>query len=259
MTVVLEKAPVKYESEIAPGLFVFRLDAPRIAESARPGQFVQIDPGDEFFLRRPFSIQDAGEGEIELLIKVVGRGTAALVKRGSPWDVMGPLGAGFTIHSNLKAVLVGGGVGVAPLKMLFKILERQGVPADFYVGAGTARDIPFAADDPLRGRLITATDDGSAGFKGTVVDCLRTNLKEGDEPFIYACGPEPMLFALRDFMLERGLDGEFSLESRMACGMGVCQGCAVPAGEGYILVCKEGPVAPFNYIEESVFTGGAAV
>ncbi len=254
MSVFIEKTSILSKTEISPGLYVFRLAAPKIAESARPGQFVQIDPGDRFFLRRPFSIQDADGAEIELLIKVVGKGTAALVQLEGPWDVIGPLGTGFTLKRESKSILVGGGVGVAPLKMLYRAMARGGLNPAFYVGARAAGEIPFAPDDPVRDALNIATDDGSEGFRGTVVECLKAQIAAGDRLFIYACGPSPMLAALREFMLERGLDGEFSLENRMACGMGVCQGCALPVEEGYKLVCKEGPVLPFSQIDERILS-----
>jgi len=96
-----------------------------------------------------------------------------------------------------------------------------------------------------------ATDDGSEGFHGTVVQSLEDALGFVENPFIHACGPKPMLTALREFMLANEIDGDFSLENRMACGIGVCQGCAIPVEDGFKLVCKDGPVFPFDYIDDS--------
>lgn len=239
----LESAPIAGKWEINPGLHFFKLIAPRIAGSARPGQFVEIDPGEEFFLRRPFSIQDAYGDTVEILVKVVGKGTAKLVEREDAWNLLGPLGNEFSRPEGMTPVLVGGGVGVAPLKFLFNTLNRSNIEVKkFLIGAQTAAEIPIHIEDPIRGSLTIATDDGSEGFRGTVVDLLKQTIDSLVKPYIYACGPQPMLTALRKFMLEKGLDGEFSIESRMACGMGVCQGCAVPVGQGFKLVCRDGPV-----------------
>ena len=247
---ILETAKVIGRAEINSGLFVFRLESPQIAGLAKPGQFLEIDPGRRFFLRRPFSIQDADSGILEILIKVVGEGTAELVENTGKWNIFGPLGRGFDTEAEGDAVLVGGGVGVAPLKMLYREFQRRNRDSTFLIGARTEAEIPMASDDPVRSELVIATDDGSAGFQGTVVELLQDALPSRLNPYIYACGPLPMLKALKEYMREKELPGEFSLENRMACGMGVCQGCGIPSGDAYKMVCKDGPVLNVEEIGE---------
>lgn len=276
MLPLIEKVAVKEKREIFPGMYEFILEGREISSYAHPGQFVEIDTGDAFFLRRPFSIQNADDDNLEILVKVVGRGTEALVKREEEWNLMGPLGRGFKYRETDSALMVGGGVGIAPLKFLYKRITGRAVrygtlsyaePSTqkslfelaerkrirFLVGARTAGEIPLHKNDPLRQEAIIATDDGSEGFKGTVVDMLeaQSELWE-DAPAIFACGPTPMLKAMYDFIRRRGLAGQFSLESRMACGVGICQGCALPFKEGYRLVCKEGPVFDIDDLNREI-------
>ena len=251
MNPVLEKTEVIEKIEISPGLFIVKLESEKISKSAQPGQFVEVDPGGEFFLRRPFSIMNAYWGTIELLIKIVGDGTRSLLELKTPWDLIGPLGNTFTVEADTTPVLAGGGVGAAPLKFFAERLYNDGRNFEFYLGARTAKEIPLEKSDKLAEIINFATDDGSEGFHGTVVQSLEDALGFVENPFIYACGPKPMLAALREFMLENEIDGDFSLENRMACGIGVCQGCAVPVEDGFKLVCKDGPVFPFDYIDES--------
>ena len=252
MSPIIEEAEVIAKTVLSPDLFVFILSAPRISAIAKPGQFVQIDPGDKFFLRRPFSIQDAYGDEIEILIKVVGEGTQALVNKESPWNLIGPLGNSFTINPDTTPILVAGGVGVAPLKFLaIKLLEKD-ISFHFFVGARTPQDNPIHPDDKINSIVNYAFDEGADSFQGTVVQYISKYLITIHKPaFFQACGPLLMLAELRRFMISREFQGEFSLESRMACGMGICQGCAVPVKGGYKLVCKDGAVFPFDEIDGS--------
>ena len=245
-----EKTAIIDKIEISKDLFIIRLESQQISKSSQPGQFVEIDPGEKFFLRRPFSVMDAYWGTIELLIKVVGGGTRSLLDVDTPWDLIGPLGNTFTVQPDTTPVLVGGGVGVAPLKFFANRLTNDGRDFEFYIGARTSAEIPLEKCDKLRKKIEFATDDGSQGFHGNVVECLSDAIGFIENPFIHACGPRPMLAALREFMLENEIDGDFSLENRMACGIGVCQGCAIPVEDGFKLVCKDGPVFPFDYIDE---------
>lgn len=243
-----EQAEVIDRTQLSESLFRFRLKCPSIAAEARAGQFVEIDPGDKFFLRRPFSIQRADNGIIVLLIKTVGMGTEALVRKEGKWDIIGPLGNSFCLKDGYTPVLVGGGVGVAPLIFFADELRKSNRKFRFILGAKSEKEIPATKGDPLFPLLQIATDDGSRGYAGTVVDYLHEFSNGLEKPFIHACGPKPMLKALRELMILKGWKGEFSLESRMACGIGICQGCAVPVKDGFALVCKDGPVFPFDYI-----------
>jgi dihydroorotate dehydrogenase electron transfer subunit len=206
-----------------------------------PGQFVMaraagypvtFDP----FLARPLSFYDH-DGEVaSLLFEVRGRGTALLDGAGRI-EVSAPLGRGFRIDPSVeRAALLGGGVGIAPLKILGRRLAELDTPYDVFLGfadaatAGAARDFPDAA---------VATMDGSAGTHGTVLDATGDL---GEYGAVYACGPNPMLAAVKLVVREDVLC-EVSVEERMGCGNGSCNGCVVPVrGGGYVRSCVEGPV-----------------
>jgi len=211
--------------------------------SVDPGQFVMartagypttLDP----FLARPFSFYDH-DGEIaSLLFEVRGRGTA-LLDLAPTIEVTAPLGKGFRIEPALgRAALLGGGIGVAPLKILGRRLDAMHVPHDIFLGFADAESAVVAREFP--GARV-ATMDGSAGTHGTVMDTTDTLRDYGA---LYACGPNPMLAAVK---LAAGEDSlcQLSVEERMGCGNGSCNGCVVPVhGGGYIRSCVEGPVFP---------------
>ena len=206
-----------------------------------PGQFVMaraagypitLDP----LLARPFSFYDHDGETASLLFEVRGRGTA-LLDRAGRIEVSAPLGRGFRIEPDAeKAALLGGGVGIAPLKFLGRRMAEVGVRHDVFLGfadaatAGAAQDFPGAA---------VATMDGSAGTHGTVLDAIPDL---GEYGTVYACGPNPMLAAVKRAVDEDALC-ELSVEERMGCGNGSCNGCVVPLrGGGYVRSCVEGPV-----------------
>jgi dihydroorotate dehydrogenase electron transfer subunit len=208
-----------------------------------PGQFVMaraagypatLDP----FLARPFSFYDYSGEMASLLFEVRGRGTA-LLDVASTMEVTAPLGKGFRIDPDLgRAVLLGGGIGVVPLKILGRRLDAMGVPYDVFLGFADAKSAEVAQDFP---GAEVATMDGSAGTHGTVLDA--THPLENYWA-IYACGPNPMLAAVKLAAGENGLC-QLSVEERMGCGNGSCNGCVVPVrGGGYIRSCIEGPVFP---------------
>lgn len=214
----------RWDGPIEPGQFVMAraVGAPRI-----------LDP----LLARPLSVYDH-DGEVaSLLFEVRGRGTALLGLARDVIEVSGPLGRGFRVEENGgRAALLGGGIGIAPLKILSRKLDGLGVPHDVFLGfadAGTARaarEFPGAS---------VATMDGSAGVPGTVLDAVP-NL-EGYAA-VYACGPNPMLAAIKE-AVGNGRLCQLSVEERMGCGNGSCNGCAVPVrGRGYVRSCVEGPV-----------------
>jgi dihydroorotate dehydrogenase electron transfer subunit len=209
--------------------------------SVAPGQFVMaravgypatFDP----FLARPFSFYDY-EGEMaSLLFEVRGRGTA-LLDLAPTMEVTAPLGKGFSIEPGLgRAALLGGGIGVAPLKVLSRRLDLAGVPHDVFLGFADAKSAVVAREFPV---AEVATMDGSVGTHGTVLDATHTLEDYGA---VYACGPNPMLAAVKLAARENSLC-QLSVEERMGCGNGSCNGCVVPVlGGGYIRSCVEGPV-----------------
>jgi dihydroorotate dehydrogenase electron transfer subunit len=241
--------PVLSVRSVGLNTFVLSLHAGSLGAEARPGQFlnIKVNPGLEPLLRRPFSVYRVDGSTIELIFRVVGKGTGAMagLLPGSTVDVLGPLGVPFTVDADDydTGVLVAGGLGVAPLPQLTSALSARGRTIVTFLGARTAAML--VTDHLLNLRL--ATDDGSRGTRGTVVDLLTAALDAGQwpRPRIFGCGPTPMLRALAQLARDRAIPCEVSLEGPMACGVGICQGCPVELATGprkYGLVCKDGPV-----------------
>jgi len=232
--------------------FLLRLAAPRAAEAAQPGHFVMVRGlwGHDPLWPRPFSVLDVDErrGVLDLLIRVAGRGTHLLSREEASGEVMlmGPLGRPFRVPGDARdVVLVAGGFGVAPLWFLAKHLLRREHPPrlTLMVGGRSRRDLLLL--DRFRDRgvvLRTATEDGSEGFAGVVTELLRERVVRNPPSFVAACGPPGMLRAVDELCVESGVPGQVSMEARMACGWGICLGCAVATGEGYLRVCKDGPI-----------------
>jgi len=244
--------------QVMPATFVLRLQALELAQAGQPGQFVMVGCAEEGafdpFLRRPLALHriDREGGEVDLLVRVVGRGTAWLAVRrpGDRLDVMGPLGQGFSLHPRTRNVLlVAGGMGIAPLRALAEQALVRGCAVVLVLGARSVSEIYPSALLPPQIEVQLATDDGSAGLCGSVIALLGNSklslLSWADQ--VMACGPRPMLACLPDIIRasrlhwQRGF-AQVSLEERMACGVGVCLGCAVPTRRGMERVCREGPV-----------------
>ena len=236
-------------------IYRLTLRAPDIAAAAQPGQFVMLRvtaAGHDPLLRRPFSIALAtAGGEVHLLYKVVGRGTRLMttLRPGDPVGLVGPLGQGFRLEKGKSRYLIGGGLGAAPLLFLSHRLleEADGEPPLVLLGARHREELAaITADFEAAGlEIVKATDDGSAGHHGYVVDLLPTALEDSNQGGqVYSCGPYPMLRAVAQLCHLRGWACQVSLETMMACGLAACLGCALPrAGlEGYVHVCKDGPV-----------------
>jgi len=228
------------------------LQSDNIARTAKPGQFVMIRTatGKDPILRRPFSIHQASRnGRIQILFKVTGRGTNLLAhcREGEHLPVFGPLGHGFDIRFDRPSCLVGGGMGIAPMLFLAKnICERKNdISKDLILfGGRNLKEVePLMHDfEQLGMRIVPATDDGSFGQKGFVTDLIQEAQLQEDT-VIYGCGPEAMMKQLHLYCKKAGMECQVSVESVMACGMGACLGCNIPAKNGhYVHVCYEGPV-----------------
>ena len=212
-----------------------------------PGQFVEVlvEGSREVMLRRPISVHDVDEvrGTLNLLIQIVGNGTRRLaeLKEGDKLNVVYPLGHGFStdIAAGSRALLVGGGAGIAPLLHLAKVLATNGVRPTILLGGRTADLIPVRDEFRPYGELYIATDDGSLGHKGLVIS--HPAFSE-DYDLIYTCGPTPMMKAVARSAAERGIRCEVSLENMMACGVGACLCCVTDTDNGHRCVCKDGPV-----------------
>ena len=213
-----------------------------------PGQFVQVEvPNSKgTYLRRPISINfaDHERDELWLLVRRAGEGTAALcaLREGSIVNLVLPLGHGFsTTTASGKALLVGGGVGVAPLLELGKAMSQNGVEVQFLLGARSQADLLELDLFKRYGQVHVATEDGSLGEKGFVTQ--HSALNNAEVTHIACCGPQPMMKAVAKIAAERGIDCEVSLENMMACGLGACLCCVEDtADSGNVCVCKEGPV-----------------
>ena len=233
------------------------IDAPQIADLAQPGQFVHVKKMDSVnFLRRPFSIADVNkdEGTITLIYRIVGKGTAEYaelkvgeqfsyseLKVGEQFNILGPIGNGFELKSG-RPLLIGGGVGIAPLIYLARKLKDE---KPILLIGGKNKDEVFWKDYLEEFAYIT-TDDGSVGFKGFTIQLLPQILAENKIEHIYTCGPNIMMEGVAKLAHEQDIDCQVSLEKRMACGIGVCLGCTF---EGKLTkkrrkVCTEGPVFP---------------
>lgn len=204
------------------------------ASDMRAGQFVELSvPG--FYLRRPISVADSADGVLTLLVKEAGEGTKKLrtVKSGDTVDALTDLGNGFDLNAE-KPLLVGGGIGCAPLYKLAKDFAAAGVRATAVLGFRNAAEVYYAEEFARFCDVVIATDDGSAGVRGNAVSAA-----EGiDFDRFYACGPQVMLRAAAQTLVY----GQVSLEARMGCGFGACMGCSIKTTKGYARVCKEGPV-----------------
>jgi dihydroorotate dehydrogenase electron transfer subunit len=244
------------------GYHLLEFASPEMADLAEPAQFFMVGiPNAEILLRRPYSIcgssgtfNDRPRENVQILFKVVGRGTAMLaaLKPGSQLDVLGPLGNGFKHPetAGTTPLFVAGGIGSAPFPALAHSMERLTPQPLMLYGARSAHDLPLLDwfNDHLGG-VIVSTDDGSVGHHGRVTEPLETLLQAGSgiDYHIYACGPEPMLRAVAKVARRFEVTCDLALEAYMACGFGVCLGCVVPvitAGGETIFerVCMEGPV-----------------
>ncbi len=242
-------ARVVENKEITRDIFRLTLFAPAVARESKPGQFVHLQCGvnQSYILRRPFSVhQTVGVDAFDVLIRVVGDGTKWLAAR-RPKDsvnLIGPLGRGFTIGAELKrALIVAGGMGVAPLVFLALKLAEEKVKVYTVMGAASKDQLlDFMDLKRLTRKIAVSTDDGSQGHKGLVTDILGKEIEEADPDVVFACGPLAMLRAVAGISRRYSTSCQMSLEARMACGVGACLGCTVGAKDNYLKVCSDGPV-----------------
>ena len=213
-----------------------------------PGQFVEIrvDGSPTTFLRRPISINfvDQEQNEFWLLVAAIGDGTRRLaaLQPGDTLNCLLPLGHGFTLLASKdeRILLVGGGVGVAPLLYMGAVMQKMGCEPTFLLGARTAKDLLMLDMFKRYGRVCVTTEDGSEGEKGFVTN--HSLLQKEQFTRIATCGPTPMMKAVARYARQSETDCEVSLENLMACGLGACLCCVEKTTEGNLCVCKEGPV-----------------
>ena len=251
-----ETAVILEQREISEQIYSLWLHADDIVREARPGQFVSVYCRDESrLLPRPISIceLDKESGRLRLVYRAVGAGTQEFsgYGPGETLELIGPLGNGFPLDKGYeKPLLIGGGIGVPPMVELAKWLS-----GDKAIVSGYRNGDLFLKEELSRNAaLYVATEDGSAGTKGNVLDAVRENRLEADA--IFACGPAPMLRALKAYAAEEGIDCYLSLEERMACGIGACLACVCTSKDVDAhtnvknkRICKDGPVFAAEEIE----------
>lgn len=251
------ECPVLQIDEVARGIFLMRLLCPEISRSVQPGQFVNVQVRQEPIplLRRPFSVcrVNTVEGTFDLLWKAIGIGTELMAKSrpGDRLNVLGPLGRGF---SNPKtpatmAIVVAGGLGVAPMPMLVDNLRNHQVSVRTLLGARTKDELWGAEIFAAQGAAVRlATDDGSSGLKGFVTALLQEELQHHRTIEVFACGPMPMLANVSAICLAAKISAQLAVETMMGCGLGICMGCPMVPWSGveargrYLLACTDGPV-----------------
>ncbi len=242
---------------LTPDYYRLILHCPTLARTVKPGQFVMLKVSDAYdpLLRRPFSIHRTDGERVQILYQVVGKGTHLMtqMQQGETLDVLGPLGNGFSLPTGtVQAILVGGGVGVAPLLFWAQELSRQQVKLAMFMGGKCKPDL-LVTDDfkQLGANLYLATEDGSVGHAGMVTASLEDYLKQDSAVYqaaIFACGPKAMLAHIAGLAKTYKLPAQLSLDVVMACGVGACMGCVVKAKDKkdspakYNRVCQEGPV-----------------
>ncbi|MDO4476069.1 MAG: dihydroorotate dehydrogenase electron transfer subunit [Lachnospiraceae bacterium] len=258
-----ETAQVISQECLSEGIYSLWLKTENIAGAARPGQFVSLYCQDtSHLLPRPISICEVGEDSLRLVYRVAGWGTHEFsqLKAGDSVRVTGPLGNGFPLEraAGKKAVLMGGGIGVPPMLQLAKslqALEGEATPAAVTAVLGYRNADTFLGEAfEKAAQLKVASEDGSVGTKGNVLDCMREQQIEAE--VIFACGPMPMLRAIKAYAAERQIECWLSLEEKMACGIGACLSCVCRTSEkdahsqvDNARICTEGPVFEAGSIE----------
>jgi len=262
-----ETVSIKFNRQIGKDTWLMGFRSENMAPHAKPGQFLMVHLGrgiKDPLLRRPFSIHRIQDNnQLMLLYKIVGKGTLLLsyLKKDDSISVIGPLGNGFPVSEpHKKTLLIAGGMGVAPLFFLAQSLHKvQKQKITMFLGFSTSQEVILINElKDLNIDLSLATEDGSLGTKGLVTDLLDEYLRQEftKKPVMYACGPTLMLKKVAQMAIASNLRCYLSLEGQMACGLGICQGCAVKANnnksKSYYYVCQDGPVFSSEMIDWQV-------
>ncbi len=244
------------KEQLKPDIYKFSIKAPSIVKESKPGNFIEIRVTEmtEPFLRRPISIYhlDRENGILEFIFQVKGKGTEILAKKevGSKIDIIGPVGYGtFGYKDYRNLAIIGGGIGIFPLYELAKCAQQEHKNVAMYIGFRSKELVLLEKEfRQVSNQFVLTTDDGSYGKKGLAIEFLKKDIEAGKIDSIYACGPLPMLKSIQKLALEKDIPCQISLEEKMACGLGVCLGCAVKTAKSskdapeYWHVCKAGPV-----------------
>lgn len=240
-----EQVIIVRQDQLAKGIYSMWIKTENIAKNARPGQFISIYTHDNSrLLPRPISICEISKDMLRVVYRVAGEGTRQFseMKADDRIEVMGPLGNGYTLRDK-KAILIAGGIGVPPMLELAKQLK-----CDKTIVLGYRDKDTFLLDEFKKcGEVVIATEDGSIGTKGNVMDAIKEQNVTGE--VIYSCGPKPMLKAVKEWGLSNDIETQISLEEKMACGIGACLACVCKTKNEdehshvhNARVCKDGPV-----------------
>ena len=243
-----ETAKIISQNRIAGGVYSMWIEC-EAAKSAKPGQFIDVYVNDDSkLLPRPISICEVKDNSLRIVYRVVGGGTKLMstYQNDDEIDIIGPLGNGFSMKDG-KAILVGGGIGIPPMFELAKQLSEK-IGKENVISVMGYRDELFLNEELENySTVVIATEDGSTGTKGTVIDALNEQSVTGD--VMYSCGPIPMLKALKSWAIDKDIECQVSLEERMACGIGACLACVCKTKEKdehsnvcNKRICKDGPV-----------------
>ncbi len=241
---------VSGQVNLATHYYLIELEAPVLAQTASPGQFAMLRCGEGYdpFLRRPLGIHQVNKqlGLVSFLYKVRGKGTSWLSHRssGDQVSLLGPLGRGFNCSEpGSKGLVVGAGVGVAPLLFLVSELEDRGWELVILMGGRSESGILRPDVFMEYGKVKIVTEDGTSGIKGTILDLVADEVEKSSFDRIFSCGPLAVLKGVQGMSKEKGIPAELSLEDWMAGGVGACVGCVCQGADGsYLRVCHEGPV-----------------
>ena len=255
---VVEQVKIVTKEQLKNDIFKFVIASEKMASIALPGQFLEIRVNDDIepFLRRPISIYkiDKAKNQLEFIFQVKGKGTEILSGKqvGDKISIMGPLGKGTFAFQNCKKIsIIGGGIGVFHLYELAR-QASQNAEVTTYLGFRNKDFVVLEEEfSKVSNKLVITTDDGTYGENGFAMNYLKADCENEKPDCIFACGPLPMLKAIRDFAIQNNIPAQVSLEERMGCGIGICLGCAVKdkKAEGYKHVCKDGPVFNVNDVE----------
>ena len=243
----ITNAQIEEIIELEYNIHLFKVKSPEIASQINPGEFLNIKINElpVPLLRRPFSVCDVEDDCFYIMFNTLGTGTKllSLKKPGENIDILGPLGKGFNIDDDYEtAIVIAGGLGAAPFPYLTKKLKGKKEIISLIGGKTKSDVITYGLEN-----ISVATDDGSLGFKGNVIELLEEKITGIDisKSKIFACGPTPMLKTLKELSAQININCELSTECVMACGFGICQGCPIQSAENednFLLVCKDGPV-----------------
>tara|TARA_Y100000996_G_scaffold414281_1_gene404705 strand:+ start:708 stop:1505 length:798 start_codon:yes stop_codon:yes gene_type:complete len=248
--------------EIAENIFEAHLSSDNLSKIAKPGQFINILPSSSFdkTMRRPMSLSYQDSNSFKIIYKPIGDGTRIMRswKEGDSADIIGPLGNAWEVSKNKEAILLGGGVGIAPILNLYNNIESTH-PSHLFFGA-RKKEEHFIDHNPDK-NIYISTDDGSAGIKGNLFEAMKSifDINDFKDKSIYVCGPPMMMEAVRKFSVEHDIECHLALETIMACGIGICQGCTVEKcseesstdtyRNKYELVCMDGPIYKANEVK----------